>query len=147
MITKKQSILVLRIILGGIFVYASTDKILHPAAFAEMIYNYQIVPDFLINLSALVLPWLELFIGVCLISGKWMPGAAFLLNVLLIIFFAALLFNLYRGININCGCFSTSATPSETGDMLTDVIRDAVFLAMSIYLFIEVYIENHRRPE
>ncbi len=76
MITKKQSILVLRIILGGIFVYASTDKILHPAAFAEMIYNYQIVPDFLINLSALVLPWLELFIGVCLISGKWMPGAA-----------------------------------------------------------------------
>ncbi len=147
MITKKQIILVLRIILGGIFVYASIDKFLHPAAFAEMIYNYQILPDVLINLSALILPWLELFIGVCLIAGKWMPGAAFLLNVLLLIFFAALLFNLYRGININCGCFSTSATPSEADSMLTDVIRDAVFLAMAIYLFIEVYIENHRRPE
>jgi uncharacterized membrane protein YphA (DoxX/SURF4 family) len=147
MITKKQILLVLRIILGGIFVYASIDKIFHPAAFAEMIYNYQILPDVFINLSALVLPWLELCIGVCLISGKWMPGAAFLLNVLLIIFFAALLFNLYRGININCGCFSTSAKPSESGSMITDVIRDAVFLAMAIYLFIQTYIENRRRAE
>lgn len=145
--SKKIIILVLRILLGGIFVYASIDKIIHPDKFAEAIYNYQILPDVLINLSALMLPWLELCIGLCLISGKWMPGAAFLLNILLIIFFSALLFNLYRGININCGCFSTSAKPSESGSMIIDVIRDAVFLAMSIFLFIEIYIENHRRRE
>ncbi len=69
-------ILAARLLLGGIFVFASIDKILHPAAFADAVYNYQILPDSLINLTAVFLPWLELILGGCLIAGVWLPGAA-----------------------------------------------------------------------
>lgn len=47
-----------RLFMGGVFLYASFDKILHPAAFAEAVYNYQILPDAAVNLAALTLPWL-----------------------------------------------------------------------------------------
>ena len=66
---QRVIILAARLILGGVFVFASIDKILHPAAFAEAVYNYQILPDNLINLTAIVLPWLELVLGSLLISS------------------------------------------------------------------------------
>ena len=47
----RLSLVLLRLLLGVIFVYASFDKILRPAAFAEIIYNYQILPDPLINFN------------------------------------------------------------------------------------------------
>ncbi len=75
-----------RLILAGIFIYASLDKIAHPAAFAKDVYNYQILPDALINLTALVLPWLELFLGLCLLAGIWLPGAVLTVSGLLIVF-------------------------------------------------------------
>jgi hypothetical protein len=37
---------VLRVIFGGIFIFASIDKILHPKAFAEIVFNYQLYPTF-----------------------------------------------------------------------------------------------------
>lgn len=121
-----------RLILGGVFVYASFDKILHPAAFAEAVYNYQILPDGLINLTAIVLPCLELVLGIFLIINFWMPGTVVMSNLLLITFIVALLFNMARGLNINCGCFSTTAVESSM-NVLT-VLRDTSFLAISGYL-------------
>jgi hypothetical protein len=63
-------------------VYASYDKILHPLAFAEIVYNYQILPDVLVNLVALFLPWIELLVGLSLIVGMWLPGALLISNLL-----------------------------------------------------------------
>jgi uncharacterized membrane protein YphA (DoxX/SURF4 family) len=94
-----------RLILGGVFIYACFDKILHPAAFSKAVYNYQILPDVFINLTAIVLPWLELVLGVIFIIGIWMPGAVVMSNLLLTMFTGALLFNLARGLDISCGCF------------------------------------------
>ena len=45
-----------RLILGGVFIYASLDKIAHPAEFAKAIGNYHVVPFGLENLMALALP-------------------------------------------------------------------------------------------
>lgn len=72
-----------RIFLGAVFIYASIDKIIHPEAFAKAIFNYQILPEALINLTAILLPWLELVMGVLLVLGIWQQGAVFLANVLL----------------------------------------------------------------
>jgi len=63
-------ILIARLFLGRVFIYASVDKIFHPDDIARAVYNYQILPDGLINLTALVLPWLELLLGICLLTGK-----------------------------------------------------------------------------
>ncbi len=137
---KRWRVLGLRLLLGGIFLYASWDKILHPEEFAVTIYNYQILPDFLINFSALVLPWLELFLGICIISGLWLPGAVFLINLLMVIFFGALIFNFARGLNIQCGCFGTGGGGTvQEGTMIWYAVRDFLFLLCGITLFVFVY--------
>ncbi len=141
-INRRSAILhsVSRWVLGIVFIYASYDKILNPAQFAEAIFNYQILPDHLINICALVLPWLELILGICLILGILMPGAVLLVNLLLIVFVGALLFNLYRGLDISCGCFSTN--PGESVVNLWTVARDASFMLFSFHLFICVFVKK-----
>ena len=127
-----------RMILGTIFIYASIDKIHHPAAFAEAVYNYQILPDALINLTAIILPWLELLLGIFLILGVCLPGVVFLSNILLAVFFATMVFNLARGLDINCGCFSTSQIKSNLC-MCLYMIRDGIFLVPALYLFYRTF--------
>jgi uncharacterized membrane protein YkgB len=130
--------------IAAIFVYASAYKILHPAAFAKDIYNYQILSDFLINLTALVLPWLELFIGSCLLAGIWLPGAVITANGLLFLFLVSFVFNLSRGLDINCGCFSAgSEAPAMSAGWY--LLRDALFLAVAVFLFYVVFLQ--RRPK
>jgi len=122
-----------RIILGLIFLFACYDKLLHPQAFAEVIYNYQVLPDNLVNITAILLPWVELVLGLSLIFNVWIPGAAVLGNLLLLAFFSALLFNLARGLDVSCGCFTTA--PGEKGADYLTVLRDLAFLLVSGYLF------------
>ena len=133
---QKPATFWIRLILGAVFVLASVDKIIHPAAFAQAIYNYQILPDALINLTAIILPWLELLLGILLISGLWLPGATVLVNMLLLAFFGALVFNVARGLDVHCGCFTTSTegTPATTWYL----IRDTVFLVLGCVLFFKV---------
>jgi uncharacterized membrane protein YphA (DoxX/SURF4 family) len=125
-----------RFFLGLLWIYASHDKVLQPEAFAQAVYNYQVLPDAAINLTALVLPWVELLIGICLLAGFWLPGASVLSTALLAGFAGTLMFNLYRGLDVYCGCFSTQAG-GDPANYLT-VIRDLSFLAVSVYLMVAV---------
>jgi uncharacterized membrane protein YphA (DoxX/SURF4 family) len=130
----KITLLISRLLLGGVFAYASLDKILHPYEFAEVVYNYQILPDGLVNLTAILLPWVELCVGLFLILGFFLRGAVFTCNMLLALFFVALAFNLARGLDIECGCFTASAAPSSGGSMMLYLLRDAFLLAMGLFL-------------
>jgi uncharacterized membrane protein YphA (DoxX/SURF4 family) len=139
--------LVARMILGLVFIYASYDKLFHPKAFADIIYHYQILPGRLINITAIVLPWLELLMGIFLIIGFWMPGAVIWCNFLLVIYIGALSFNLVRGLDIDCGCFSTAGGKSIG---IETILRDVVLLVLSIYLFVIVFrsrLEAVSKPE
>jgi hypothetical protein len=127
----------LRLALGVLWLYASHDKILHPQAFAEAVYNYQILPDAAVNLAALTLPWLELLLGLGLISARWLPGATAVSTGLLWVFISALAFNQMRGLDIHCSCFSTESTGGPAG--FWTLARDAGFLALSMDLTLEVY--------
>ena len=128
------TILLSRLSLGGIFVYASYGKIIHPVPFAEIVFNYQILPDILVNLASLFLPWFELIVGLSLITGIWLHGAVLTCNALLLIFFTTLVFNMARGLDIDCGCFSTSIGPSSGGQMLWYLFRDGFFLFIGLFL-------------
>ncbi len=127
----------MRLFLGAVFIYASYDKILHPQAFSQAVYNYRILPDALVNVTALVLPWLELILGLCLAAGFWLPGATTISTGLLMVFIGALVFNRMRGLDISCGCFSTQTTEGPA-DLWT-VVRDLIFLVVSIYLTLVVF--------
>lgn len=118
-----------RILFGAIFIYASLDKLLHPAAFANIIYNYQIIPEWLVNISAVYLPWLELLGGLALVFGPLALGAAALLNGLMLVFMAALAYNWQRGLDVACGCFTTASLKSNPGMRLAE---DFFMLAVGV---------------
>ena len=124
-------ILVIRILLGIIFLYASYDKIMDPGKFARSIANYHIVPFGLENSIAIILPWLELFIGVGLIAGIMVDGAAGITGSLLVIFILLILQAILRGFNIECGC------GLKEGEMVgwTKILENIVFLFASWMVF------------
>ena len=122
--------LIFRVVLGGIFIYASLDKILHPDQFARIIFNYHLVPSNLINAVAVILPWVEFGAGVLLIAGIWPRASGTVLTGLVVIFIVALSINWFRGVNLDCGCFTVSAdAKSAIGDL---ILRDIVLLLVGI---------------
>jgi cobalt-zinc-cadmium efflux system protein len=102
--------IILRLLLGLVFVYASLDKIAHPSAFARIVYQWQILGPVPANVVAVTLPWVELVAGVLLLFGVWRRDAAMVLAVLLVVFLGAAVSVLSRGIDVeNCGCTSVAA--------------------------------------
>ena len=97
-------IVIMRIILGAIFLWASFDKILDPEKFARSISNYHLIPFGLENSIAIFLPWLEFFIGTGLILGIMVDGATIITSILLISFNLMIAQAIIRGFNIDCGC-------------------------------------------
>jgi uncharacterized membrane protein YphA (DoxX/SURF4 family) len=133
--TWKKSIvtilfILVRMILGAVFIYASWDKIVNPSDFAKAVDNYQILPKILVNPTAWFLPWLEMVCGVCLLIGWITRGSALIIAGLLAAFIGALGYSLYRGLDIQCGCFSLTA--EESVPLYVDILRDVIFLVMAI---------------
>ncbi len=125
-----------RLLLGALFVAASVDKIAHPAQFSEIVSNYQILPGYLANIAAIVLPWLEMLLGLLILCGWWLAGAIALANLLLIAFLGALSFAVARGIDINCGCFSVTGAASP--HTVWYLARDLLFLLLGTAVMIQV---------
>lgn len=100
-------VLICRLIVGGVFLYASLDKLTHPAAFAETIHHYRMVPYPLLHGFAHFLPIMEMVTGVALILGFFRRGAALLAGLMLLVFMVAITAALVRGLDISCGCFNT----------------------------------------
>ncbi len=123
----------LRMLLGLVFVWAASNKIMDPGGFAAIIENYMILPDYLINIVAVILPWLEGLCGLLLIAGYLVRGSTVIINLLLIVFIIALSLNIFRGIDINCGCFSLDVT-SSTG-MYHSLLWNLPILAVGLWLF------------
>ncbi len=134
---RRYILLLARLALGGIFIAASIDKIAHPAEFAKIVHNYRILPDSAVNVAAIVLPWLEAIIGALIISGIWLPGAVLIANILLFVFFSALMYNVARGLNVHCGCFSTTASASPQTTWY--IIRDSLFLLLGLIVAARVF--------
>ncbi len=120
--------------LGAIFLYAAIPKVLDPRPLLTIIWGYRLLPAGPINLVAMYMPWLELFVALGLVSGILRRGAAFWAFFLLTVFELALLVNAFRGVNVACGCFSQSAEDVHNAWFL--VLRDLpMWLAAAVLLF------------
>ena len=131
---KGPVVILCRLVLGGVFIYASLDKIANPAEFAKAIGNYHVLPFGLENLLALFLPWLELITGILLIAGIMVDGATILIISMNIVFIFAISQALARGISIECGCFSVSTEGGSNIGFQT-ILRDFVYLIMAFIIF------------
>ena len=127
--------LILRWLLGGIFILACIHKIAEPAKFAKIIYGYYLFPSVSINLFAITLPYLELFAGLALILGIYPRSAALIINAMLLAFIVAISINLLRGHAFDCGCFSLGNT-TGTASVLQLLIRDVFCFAIGLEILL-----------
>jgi uncharacterized membrane protein YphA (DoxX/SURF4 family) len=124
----------LALLVGGVFLYACWDKILEPRKFAAIVYQYQVIgpsarAGFLpANVLAVTLPWVELVVGLLLVTGPFRREAAAVAGGMLVMFLAAIGIATAQGIDIaNCGCFSVAEHGRTPGWML--VLQDLGLLA------------------
>ena len=125
----------LRLIVGGIFVYSSIGKLFSPDEFAKIIYNYDILPLFLVNILAIALPYVLFMAGVLLIFGVYKKGNSAIFIGLIFVFLIALIQAYVRGLDINCGCFSLDTT-SSNNDILMRIFQDVLLLIPVLIIFI-----------
>jgi len=125
--------MVLRVALGAIFIYAAWIKLREPwALFAISIASYQALPAWAVELTARVLPWFELTLGVLLIVGLVRRPVTLCTSLLLLTFFSLMVRAMIKGMQIDCGCFG----PGEQLSWIT-LVRDGALLAASLWLTVK----------
>ena len=131
---SQRSIIALlcRVILGIVLIYASIDKIIHPAEFAKAIGNYNVLPFGLENLLGIILPVLELLVGTCLVLGIMIDGAAIIAAGMMVVLIIAISQALFRGIDINCGCFKVTVENGGHQVGIRRIIEDFIYLGMAL---------------
>jgi len=130
-LTHPAVLLVMRVYIGGVFIYASMYKINYPAEFADTIASYQLAPAWSVNILAVLMPWTELVTGVLLVLGWRTKAAAAIIGALLVLFCAVILLTLLRDIPIGCGCFTSVEEPMGWHTLG----RDLAWLAMTLLVF------------
>lgn len=110
-------LLIARLILAYMFITMGAAKVADPWTFAKIIRQYGIFPDsapYLLNLTAVVLPWLEIVTGAALLVGINVRGAALIQLLMLVPFTWAILHRAFQmqvetgksffEIKFDCGC-------------------------------------------
>jgi uncharacterized membrane protein YphA (DoxX/SURF4 family) len=122
--------IVLRIMLGLVFVYAAWTKLREPwHLFAMSVDAYGLLPSWAVIVVARTLPWAELLIGVFLISGWQLRIFAAAASLLLLGFFSVMVRSHIAGLQIDCGCFGGDDPISPR-----TLARDGSLLAASLLL-------------
>lgn len=131
-VSNRQFAVACRLLLAAIFIYAAVGKLLRPSEFANSVAGFRILPISLVNIFAIVLPWVELLCGLSLITGLFMRSGVVLLAALNIVFIAAAASAMARGLNIECGCFTLSHAHDKVGWNL--ITRDIGFLLLCLLI-------------
>jgi len=134
---KRWISIAVRLALGALFIYSAWPKVADPPGFAQMISNYKLLPDAWVNPAAVVLPWLEMVAGICLVAGLMRRGAALWIAILLALFIGALALNIARDVAVDCGCFSVTASQKSHAELIAsmklDIARDLGMLLMALF--------------
>ncbi len=128
---NKYLLLLFRVIVGFVFIYAGILKISDPAGFSDAINNYDLLPLSFVNFFAITLPWIEVVAGLFLLFGISVKENSFIISAMLVVFLLAIVISLGRGLNIECGCFGTS---SGTKVGIIKLVENSILLIFSFVL-------------
>lgn len=103
---------ILSALLAGVLFWTGAGKALDPAALAESIAGFRLVPWPAGVAGAFYLPWLELVTGGALLVPRWRAGAARVAVLLFGVFTAVWVVTWLRGIDVECGCFGGAGRTS-----------------------------------
>jgi len=129
---------ILRFLIGGLFLWAGLSKLGSPLQTLATIYSYQIVlPDLPASLIAAALPWMEILLGTALLSGIWLPVATGWTAVVLLFFTVMTAQAWWRELPIDCGCVDLSALHPALVALTTPggaTLRNVVLLGLTALL-------------
>jgi putative oxidoreductase len=125
----------LRLYIGFVFLYACWHKLIHPGSFAIDVATYQILPLYLVNLMAVVLPWIELATGIMIVIGWRTRAASLLIAGMMAIFIMAIAIALHKGLDMACGCFASQSMEEDPISMMT-IVRDLGWFIIPVYVLI-----------
>jgi putative oxidoreductase len=117
--------------LGFVFIFAGIEKIAAPEIFAISVEAYKLIPVSVVNLFALVLPWIEVLCGIFLIGCVYVRASTLIVSSILTMFIFAILSAMARQLKIDCGCFGQQYS-SVVG--WPKVFQDIGLLALGIYI-------------
>jgi uncharacterized membrane protein YphA (DoxX/SURF4 family) len=121
--------LILRVILGAIFIAAGFAKVGNANEFAAQIAGFRILPSVVIAPMALVLPYLEMLLGGYLVIGLFTRAAGFVAATLLLCFDGAIASAVIRHMTVSCGCFGPKDLTVTTW---AEVARDFVLVVLAV---------------
>ncbi|HEY2955069.1 MAG TPA: MauE/DoxX family redox-associated membrane protein [Candidatus Eisenbacteria bacterium] len=126
---------VCRIGVGLVMLAAALAKIGDTSAFASQIHHFRLIPPAADNLLAMTLPWVELLIGLALVTGVRARSGAWLSAGLMGVFTVAVALAVARKLDIECGCFGTAdATRVGTAKLLENLGLTAAAAVASLRL-------------
>jgi uncharacterized membrane protein YphA (DoxX/SURF4 family) len=149
---RRVVILIGRLVLGGIFLYAGYAKVFLPnmnprppikialSLFAMQVDSYQMLPPWAVSFVAHTLPFAEIALGLLLLIGWQLRIWGTLTSLIILGFFAAVVRSYALGLQINCGCF---ANPEPLTKMT--VLRDGLLAALALFMTVFAFIEA-RKP-
>ena len=143
--------LLCRLALAVVFLRACVVKIADPAAFALAVSRYHILPGPFINLAAMVLPWIELLTGACLLLPsrprfllRLRLASLLLIAGMLLVFIVAIACLLAQGQTASCGCFSMRADAASSNYL--SILRNIVLVALAAGAFLADFLPPSEPP-
>lgn len=138
---KRALLIVGRIVLAGIFIYAGYAKLREPwLQFAVSLNSFKLLPDYALEPFAKILPWCELALGIAILSGIWLRWFALAASLLLGLFLSILTRSYMMGLQVDCGCFGSG---EALGPMT--LVRDGLMLALALGVTIGAFRMRPRR--
>jgi putative oxidoreductase len=139
---RKTALWFLRLGFAILLGWASVDKILYPYLFARDVINYRVVNEGFSYLTAIWLPYLELFTAACLVTGIWLEAASALNAILMWTFLALILQAFFRRLDIHCGCFTVKGE-SVIGPL--KIAENTVFALLGLVLVRLVFTRSKKK--
>ncbi|HEY9562243.1 MAG TPA: MauE/DoxX family redox-associated membrane protein [Nocardioides sp.] len=127
--------LVLRLLVGGVWIVAGALKLPDPAASVRAVRAYDLLPESIVPTVGHVLPLAEIVIGACLVVGLFTRWSALLSGLLFLVFIIGIASAWQRGLQIDCGCFGGGGQIADaTSKYPLEIARDVGLLAASALL-------------
>ncbi len=119
-----------RLALAAVFLYAGYVKMRDLVAFAGQVAAYQILPYALNYLVAATLPYVEFLAGLLLLLNARIRPALIVVGGLNLVFMAALVSVMARGMEIDCGCFDPGGGDPVSAGMA--LLRDVGLMGLIV---------------
>lgn len=128
--------LLARLFLGGVLIYAGAVKVGKPLTSERAVQAFEIFPMELAGWIGLVLPFVEIVLGVLLVLGLFTRPVAIISTLLMVAFIIGISQAWARGLTIDCGCFGGGGQiGADETRYPQEIARDASFALAGAWLW------------